>query len=560
MSTEPAPKPKTEADLLAQNERTLIELTHNVMTSRRALLEKLIDPKGRDLDDDCGYPDQITPKAYRKLYDREGIAARVVEVLPDETWSTPPQVYETENPKHITAFEDAVERLQKQLNIWGELHRLDIMSRIGHFGVMLLGFGDGKALDQPVAGVTELGPFDPFAEPDEESEEEQPTAPAKPPRKPPGTPKTATGEEGEDDEDEVVRDPQFIPKVRLLFLRSFDESLVEVLKWEVNDKSPRFGQPLMYKLKFVDFRVGTDGTTSLQTVDRTVHWTRVLHRADGKKSSTVYGTPAMQPVWNRLVDLRKLLGGSAEMFWKGGFPGYSFEINPELAAEGTVQLDTAKVREEFQNFSNRLQRYMALTGVTAKSLAPQVADPKPHVETQLQAIAITIGVPMRVFMGSEEGKLAAGQDATRDNRRIKRRQEEDITPDMVRPFFGRLIEAGVLPKPVELFVDWDDLHTPSDLDKAQVAERLTNSLAKYVSGGVAAVIEPLTFLTLILGLDQEEAEAAMRAAEEFVGAGTDGSTPAEELLKEPEPPPGFGGDEEGGDDKGSGKKKPPPKE
>jgi len=58
------------------------------------------------------------------------------------------------------------------------------------------------------------------------------------------------------------------------------------------------------------------------------------------------------------------------------------------------------------------------------------------------------------------------------------------------------------------------LNSPSDTEKADVTEKQTNALAKYVQGGVDALMPPFLYLTLILGMSDEEAQAVVDASEE----------------------------------------------
>ena len=48
----------------------LNEMAVNASVMRSTLLTKLIDPR-RDIDDECGYPKEITTEQYRLMYDRE---------------------------------------------------------------------------------------------------------------------------------------------------------------------------------------------------------------------------------------------------------------------------------------------------------------------------------------------------------------------------------------------------------------------------------------------------------------------------------------------------------
>jgi len=437
----------------------LTGLIMNSMTSRAQLMTAILDPR-RDIDQECGYPKQIDPAQYRLMYDREGVAKRVVNLFPEESWAVDPTITDDEGDAAETAFDEAMNMLVGDHHLFHYLERADKLSGIGHFGVLLIGLDDGKLLHEPVDGFTE---------------------------------DSVTGTQPKKDR-------------KVLYLRPFDESFVDVSEYHTDPTSPRFNLPKIYRLRFSDNKNNHTGAM-LNEVTLTVHWSRIIHIADEREVGEVFGTPRMKDVYNRLYDIRKIMSGSGEMFWKGGFPGLAFEVDPELDAE----LDREGLRAEFDAYQNGLQRYLALDGVKAKSLEVQVADPTPHFKAQLLYIAISKGVPWRVFAGSEQAKLASEQDTKVWNKRIARRNEKYTSPLLVRPTIDRLIQYGVLPEPQdgEYDIDWPDLNALTPAQKAEIAHKQTDALSKYISGNVHAIIEPADYLVTILGMDKDEVESML---------------------------------------------------
>jgi hypothetical protein len=442
----------------------LLNLVRNAFTARQAWLRKLLDPR-RDLDLECGYPTALTTSDYYQLWKRGDIAARVVSVIPEETWSDDPDVYETEDAEE-TEFEKAWMELNKRLSIFSYLLRADVLSGIGRFGVVLIGLDDGAALNEPIEGMAE--------------------------------------EEGQTSAQER----------QLLFLRPLDESLVTVKALETDLTNPRYGQPTSYQIQFADTALENSSSKAAE-----VHWSRIIHIADNRTNSEIYGQPRMERVFNRLLDLRKIAGGSGEMFWKGGFPGYSLETAAG-DGENDVELDVEATKAQMTAYMDGLQRYIATVGLQVKSLSVEIADPGPHIDVQLKLVASALGVPWRVFIGSEAAQLASEQDTKTWNRRLARRRQNYVNPFIVRPFVERLIAVGVLPPLAEensLCVDWPDLNSPADLEKAQVSATKTEALSKYVQAGIDTLIPPFLYLTLVLGMEDEEAQAVVDAAEEQIG-------------------------------------------
>lgn len=422
-------------------------LMENAYTLRRELIQKMLNDT-RDIDLECGYPSAIKINDYATMFDRNGVGTRVVKLWPEECWNVIPEIVEDE--KNETSFEKKWKELDKKFHISDYLYRIDVLSGIGRFGVLLLGVNDGKKLSEPL---------------DKKNCE-------------------------------------------LIYLKPLSEYVVTVKDKEKEATSPRFGLPTRYALK----TEAVDG--EMNAGETEVHWTRVIHVADNRGVSETFGTPRLEPVYNYVLDLKKTLGGSAEMFWKGGFPGYAFEATPERTDPLTTE-EKAALREEFLNFSNKLQRYIALVGVTAKSMTPQIADPQPQFSTQLKAMCVTLGVPYRVFMGTEESKLAGSQDDKRWNRRVSKRQNSYLTPRLVRPLVDRLIELGVLPE-AGYEVKWPSLEELDPKEASEVAKNKTEAMTKYAAAGVEAVMGPRHFLTLVLGFTDDEADDITKEAETWV--------------------------------------------
>lgn len=108
--------------------------------------------------------------------------------------------------------------------------------------------------------------------------------------------------------------------------------------------------------------------------------------------------------------------------------------------------------------------------------------------------------------------MAGAQDVANFNERIASRQINYAEPYVLRAFVDRLILLGVLPEVEEYFVSWEDLNTPTNEEKAKVAALYSEAMAKYVAGGVEALIPSTQYLTMFLGLSLEEAQAVEEAA------------------------------------------------
>lgn len=468
------------------------EIVANATLGRRELIDRFFDPR-RDVGDECGYPDSISVADYKSYFDRFGIAKKVVTFLPEECWQVQPQVFETEDDEE-TQFEKDWKELEQSLRaesftgeigkswfqddegspIWELLKRVDMLAGIGHFAIIYFALddiGEGESAEKPV---------------------------------------------------------EFGRKNKILFACAFDESLVDIVGWETDQSSPRFGLPLYYNITLSDPSRQTSDYAGEPSKTMKVHHSRVLHFADNLVNSEIWGEPRMQPVFNTLYDLRKLYGGSAEMYWRGAFPGLSIETVPQLGAD--VLIDEEEMRDTMEQYMNGLQRYFWLTGMQAKSLAPQVVDPSPQIEVQITLICITVGAPKRIFMGSERGELASSQDSGHWTDRLRNRQITLLTPRLIVKFVDRVIAYGAVSEPKEGFsIKWPDIDTPSEAEKMEVSLKKIQIIVQYLTGGVEAVMTTLDLYIRLLDMDREEAEAVVDAVRDL--AETEDEETESPLLK-----------------------------
>lgn len=422
--------------------------------SRLGLSDSL-DANCRNLNEDCGYPSDISLEQYQEMFDRWGVANRACSVYSEETWATTPKVSETNGFKK-TGFDQKWEDFAKKYFPFSILNQADIVSQIGHYGILYFHFIDGGDTEEPIT-------------------------------------------EGR--------------KYEIAYMLPLSEMYAKIAEIDNDENSPRRGLPEIYEITFPPPEQGTvlsGGVTEKQTFR--VHYSRVLHLAENLLCSEVFAPPRLQNIFNYLLDLRKIDGGSAEMYWQGAFPGLSFETLPDLSAE--EEPDDDSIRQQMSRYRNTQQRFIATTGMKVNSLAPQVVDPTPHCMNLLTQIAATLGVPLRIFLGSEAGHLASGQDSATWNRRLAKRQNLYVTPRIIVPFINKLISFGVLPQPKDIVIVWDDLNALSDKDSADVSMKLTQALLQYVTSGAEEIMDLFVFYTEILKMDPERAQAAIDRLEE----------------------------------------------
>ena len=218
----------------------------------------------RDYYSALGYTRVLTPELMWDRYRRNGVARRLVNMLPNATWRSGADLVEDDTPDSVTDFEEAWIEFAARTRAWDRMRKVDILSQLGRFSVLLLGYP---------------GPLESEAK-----------------RMKPGS---------------------------VAYLKQYSELRVKVQDGDLDTdrRSPRFGQPNRYQFTKL---LKSNGTTGSQYV----HWTRVIHVADEAVEEDEWGEPMLAAVWNWLDDLEKVAGAGSEAFWRRVQPMLSAQLMP----------------------------------------------------------------------------------------------------------------------------------------------------------------------------------------------------------------------------------------
>lgn len=218
----------------------------------------------RDYYTALGYTRQITPELMWDRYRRNGVARRLVNALPNATWRSGADLVEDDTPEVVTPFEEAWIEFAARTKAWDCMRKGDILSQLGRFSVILLGYPGDLASEAK--------------------------------RLKPGS---------------------------VAYLKQYSELRVRVQDSDLDTdrRSPRFGKPNRYQFTRL---LKSGGTTGNQYV----HWTRVIHIADEAVEEDEWGEPMLASVWNWLDDLEKVAGAGSEAFWRRVQPMLSASLMP----------------------------------------------------------------------------------------------------------------------------------------------------------------------------------------------------------------------------------------
>lgn len=424
-----------------------------------------------------GYKTELKYEDYLAMYSRQDVAGRIVDMPPQETWRNPPQLVAKNEESANHKFFETWEKLAERLSVFRWFEKVDRLSGIGQFGTLFIGTkGD---LEKPVQ---------------------------------------STGLQPED----------------ILYLMAYPEGRIEILELEMDPHEPRFGLPKLYKIKLLEFQ-DPSGTRRLSEgeglIEERVHWSRVIHVAEDALSDRVHGRPRLMRVFDRMWDMMKVTGGSAEMFWQNVAQIFHVNLDPELEYDPAelIELD-----DKFKEMLQGIRRIIQTEGIESiKPLQGKTPDPRGIASVLKTLIASAAEIPQRILFGSEQGEMASTQDKSEWYGRIEARRERHAEPEILLAFVMRLASWGILELPKGgIVTEWPSLFEETPMEKAGTARAMAMAASKMnatrpdrvigvreirVAAGLPAQI-PAAVQEDIERVDKEKEEEAKKIADATAAA------------------------------------------
>lgn len=387
----------------------------------------------RDLYETVGWKKELVFTDYLNMYERNGIAARLVDLTADETWRKFPVLHDGNDADD---YQDSTPFLKEWLDVvethdlQSKFHELDIALGISRYAIMVIGVQGEDGMDY---------------------------------QKPLGAEKEGRA---------------------ISWIRVLDEGQVTMTNPVNEPFSPRYGLPDMYGCQFEK-----DG------VSVPVHHSRVVHFTRGRGRSNQYGVPGLQKVFNYLQDLEKVVGSSSEAFWQHIRRTIALIAREgfNLPEQGTPAY--TKLENEIEEFEHQMRLVLKLRNMDVQDLSSSAVDGRGQGDLLFSVIAGTWGTPQRILVGSERGELASSQDVLNMNNSIKARQQKESTLH-VKKLVKYLYTSKFItpPKSGKFTVEWLPLYDPSPMEKMDIAKAEVEVLDKITDGNIAEAMNVDDFM------------------------------------------------------------------
>ena len=383
---------------------------------------------------DYGYPQNLTFDNFYQMYKRNGIAKAGVDRAIETCWQAMPFLQEREDTHDKTTLETGIEDNFDRLMFWTACAEADKWSRVGAYGALIFRYRDNLEFDQPVSRVSGL---DSIAE-------------------------VIACNAAQLEPQEFYADP--------------------------ND-GDTYGKVKMYQF--------TENIAGEQFKDQklrqfSVHPDRVHIWS---KDSKIWHESVLEPGFNDLLTIQKVIGAGGEGFWKNAkaAPILNVEKDAQLAGLANmlgVQADELgdKLDEIVTDYNRGLDMTMVLQGMEAKLLQVTLPVPEHFLAGPLQSFAASVSIPLKILLGSQTGERASTEDAKEWNKTCNSRRENYIKPNIKR-ILRKWEQYGIIPKK-PWYILWGDLTESSSQEKADLGAKMADINQKMNGSGEGIVFTP----------------------------------------------------------------------
>ncbi|ASP85018.1 DUF1073 domain-containing protein [Sinorhizobium meliloti] len=395
---------------------------------------------------DFGYPKALVFQNFYDMYRRNGVANAGVDKTVGKVWQDFPFLLEREDSDGETPLERDIRERFNDLRIWQRLREADKRSMVGAYSGVILRRADNKRFNEPVDRV-------------------------------PGGLKGLV---------------EIIPAW---------EGQLKVSEWDTNETSENYGQPLMFQFIEAEVQDNTTGQQNARSFD--LHPDRVIVWSE---DGSVNGSSALEPGYNDLITIEKIIGAGGEGFWKNAKSAPVLQVDPEaklneMARMMGVPLEELvdKMNDQVEDWQKGFDKLLMVQGMEAKTLGITLPSPEHFFAIALQSFAASIEIPMKILVGSQTGERASTEDAREWAQTCMSRRSSQVVPNIMQ-MVNRLERFGILPEK-DWFLSWQDLTEPTKAEKferalkmAETNQKMGGSTVVFTDDEIRAAVdlEPLT--------------------------------------------------------------------
>jgi len=255
------------------------------------------------------------------------------------------------------------------------------------------------------------------------------------------------------------------------------ESQLEVVSTQNDIMADDYGYPTMYQ--FNGTEEGNRNENALSTFN--IHPSRLIMASEGSDNGSIYGVSCLEAVYNSLMDLRKVIGGGAEGFYKNAAQSIVYSLKDGASAAVNEDI-LEKFNENADDFlRNRARRSQWIPGMDAKVLDSNLANPKDFFMNALHDVSSGVKIPATILMGQQLGRLASDQDSKALLSRVQSRRVHFQTEIVTKTINWLMDNSIVTPTPFN--VEWPDALAASTEEKLENGNKMAEINQKLFLSG-----------------------------------------------------------------------------
>lgn len=356
-----------------------------------------------------GFKEDLTFHDLYKLYRRSGIAYGAVNKVVSPCWSTQPEIIEGEEEDETRDVTAWEKSLKTVFNkrFWNAFAEADLRRLVGRYSGILLYIRDGRQWDKPVLKGRGLEKVSPVW-----------------------------------------------------------AGAIKVAEYDDDPKSKSYGQPKMWEY--------SERSPNGAGRKVNIHPDRVFILGDYSDDAIGF----LEPGYNAFTSIEKVEGGSGESFLKNSARQLGINFEKEVDLSGLANLYGVSLNELQEKFNEVAKEINAgndtiliTQGATATPLVSEVPDPSSTYNINLQTIATSVDIPVKILIGMQTGERASTEDQDYMNARCQSRRESELSIE-IDDFCDKLIELKVINPIPEKSVIWDNLTERSPSEKLDTAEKM----------------------------------------------------------------------------------------
>ena len=381
-----------------------------------------VSPDGkRDYNELFGYGVELSYSDYKGMYERGGYAVTVVELFPKACWRDDVTIEVNESQ----VLDDEI-KLLKRAGMFSALEKADIANRIGSFSVLFIGVPDGLSPDLPVGSASSSN-------------------------------------------------------FKGLYFSIYEEDGIEVVLWDQDPASPRYGLPELYTLQVIP---ESNNKLQVNLTAMTVHHSRVVHLAEGSISSPLVGKSCLKAPWNALTDKNKVRGSSAEAYYRNARQKLALETDAGVPMS-TDPAVRAALKENVEGFQNGLEDTLRLSGMKANMLQPAMSSPRDSFDISTEEVAGATRIPVRFLTTKTGGNVTGSEDKAALNAVVKDRQEQECSTWLMAAL-EIIDESGMISLPDNIDIVWPVQISLSDKEASESSKNKAEAF-KAVADGLSTI-------------------------------------------------------------------------